>query len=153
MNTTVALGCTSDFFGSTICIIPRSDTKRCPLKLDFFAIAVIAMAYNLTHEEFRNGEQWNAFYYPSLELLTQSTLAAIWIYRLVLPAVVIVYPPQIVTGTDPSHCHWGRMWFWLRKPVENINNSLRFFTFSWCWVHVFPSVLVMPRNSLYCQPF
>lgn len=56
------------------------------------------MAYNLTHEEFRNGEQWNAFYYPSLELLTQSTLAAIWIYRLVLPAVVIVYPPRIVTA-------------------------------------------------------
>lgn len=54
--TSVALGCTSDFFGSTTCIIPRSDTETCPLIFAIFATAVMVMAHNLTHKKFSNSE-------------------------------------------------------------------------------------------------
>lgn len=99
--TTVALGCTSDFFKNTNCIIPRSDTEKCPLVFGIFAIAVMVMAYNPTHKEFSNSEQLNAFYYSSLKLQAQSTLCYLDLQTLALPAVVIVHPPN---------CHRHSSW-------------------------------------------
>ena len=44
--TTVALCCTSGFFGSSNSIIPRSDTERCPLVFAASATTIMVTAYS-----------------------------------------------------------------------------------------------------------
>lgn len=154
--TAIILCCTFCFFGSSSNIIPKSDTERCPLVFAASATTVMVMAYN-EHiiKRLRNSAHWNSCCCPRLGPSTWSMQALSYrdytsdleLQTLALTTVVFVYPPWIVTGADPNHCHHWRAWFWLWKADENTNNSLWFFIFAGCMADVFSLVLVISRNS------